>query len=96
MASGIRDFSTVFSSRIVTLGAQLGIQSCLAWFLGPADRGSYAVCLMFATLLGLIFVVSLDVAGVYFVSSKRATLSEGITCTVLFGVISSALAIVVG
>ena len=96
MSSGIRDFSTVFSSRLITLCAQLGIQSCLAWFLGPEDRGSYAVCLMYSSLLSLILIINFDDAGVYFISSKRINLSQGITYTLIYGGAGSVLAIGVG
>jgi len=74
----------------------VGTESCLAWFLGPSGRGSYAVCLLFATLLSLVFGVGCDVASIYFVSSKRFSLSEGITYSLIYGGIGSGLAIIAG
>ena len=96
MTSGIRDLSFTFISKIICLLLIIGMQSCLAWCLGPAGRGSYAVCLMFATLLSVILVVGCDTASVFFVSSRRFDISEGITYSLIYGGIGSALAIVAG
>ena len=96
MASGVRHFGSVLGARIIMLVVALASQSCLAWFLGTAGRGSYAVCLMYATLLSIAFVVGCDVASVYFVSSKRFNISEGITYTLVYGGIGSAGAIIAG
>ncbi len=71
-------------------------QSCLAWFLEPAGRGSYATCILFATLLTIVCVLGCDVAAIYFVASKRLTLSEGITNTLIHGGAGCALAILAG
>ena len=96
MASGIRNVSITFAARMCTLSMAVGTESCLAWFLGTSGRGSYAVCLLFATLLSLIFGVGCDVASIYFVSSKRFSLSEGITYSLIYGGIGSGLAIIAG
>lgn len=94
--SGIHDLSITFASKMGMLCALLGTQSCLAWLLGPADRGSYAVCLLFATILSTVFSMGCSLASIYFVSSKRLTLSEGVVYTLLYGVMGSAIAIAVG
>jgi len=96
MASVTRDFSITFVSKILLLGIGIGTQSCLAWFLGPGGRGSFAICFTYATILRLIFAVGCDIAGVYFVSSKRFTISEGIVHAFVYGGIGSILAIVTG
>lgn len=96
MASGVRDISVVFGSRISLLFFGLASQSCLAWVLGPAERGAYAVCMLFSTLLALFFVVGCDIASVYFVSSKRFSISEGIAHTVVYGGIGSGMAVIAG
>lgn len=74
----------------------LGTQSCLAWFLGPDGRGSYAICLLFGTLLGFAFGIGCDAACVYFVSSKRFTISEGILHGFIYSGIGSCCAIITG
>lgn len=96
MALGLRDFSAAFVARVGAMVLAIGTQSCLAWFLGTAGRGSYAVCLIYATLLGLVFGLGFDIASIYFVSSKRFTLSEGITYGLISGGMSSALAVAAG
>ncbi len=96
MTSGIRDFMNTFISRLTVLGLNVGTQSCLAWILGPSDRGSYAICLLYATLLNLFFIVGLDVAIVYFVAAKKLSISEGIIYTFIYGGIGSIVAIVAG
>lgn len=96
MASGVRDLSVTFLAKIIGLILTIATQSCLAWFLGTEGRGSYAVCLVYATILSVIFVVGCDAASIYFVSSKKFTLSEGVIYTLIYGAIGSALAMVVG
>lgn len=96
MNAGIRDLSLTFGSRIVTLLLNTGVQSCLAWFLAPAGRGSYAVCVLFTTLLILICVLGCDVAAMYYVSARKFTLSEGVSNTCIHGGLGCLLAIIVG
>jgi len=91
MASSIQDSVKIFISRAVTLVGSLGVQSCLAWSLGTDGRG-----LLFAILLGLIFVVGCDIASVYFVAAKRFSISEGVTYTLIYGGVGSGIAILVG
>ena len=96
MASGIRDFSVTFGSRIVGLAAGIGIASCLAWNLGPEGRGSYAVAMLLLTILSVVFMVGCDVASRYFVASKKWSVSKGIVNIFILGGACSAVAIVVG
>jgi O-antigen/teichoic acid export membrane protein len=85
MSSGIQDTSLTFLSRAGVLAIAMGYQSCLAWLLGPAGRGSYAVCILFVTLLTLTVSFSSRIALEYFVASRKLTLSEGVT----YGLVSS-------
>jgi len=96
MASGIRDFSITFVAKIVCLLFGIGTLSCMTWFLGPEGFGSYSVCLIFATLLNLVFAFGSDYATIYFVSSNRFTPAEGISTASVFGGLSSCLAIGTG
>jgi len=83
-------------SRIIILLLAVGTQSCLAWILGPGERGSFAVCQLFAVILNLFFVMGLEVSSIYFVSSKKCSLSEGVISIFAYGGISSFLAIIAG
>lgn len=85
-----------FSARIVMLCIGLGTQSCLAWFLEPSGRGSYAVCLVFAALLRVVFVIGGESASTYLVASKRFSISQAVTYTFIYGGIGSGLAVVAG
>jgi O-antigen/teichoic acid export membrane protein len=96
MGSGARDFAFSISSRVFMLMIALANQICLARMLGPADRGSYGACVAFMTALMLIFMVGTDVAGMYYVASRRFTISEGVSNTLLSGLIGSAAAILAG
>ncbi len=93
----------VESDFVVTIGSKGAVavlavfaQSCLAWFLGPEGRGAFAVCQVFAAVLIALFLVGCNVAGPFFVASKRMSLSDGISNTAMFGFASSMLAIVTG
>ena len=77
--SGLKDAGLAFSSNIGVTLVAIGTQSCLAWFLGPEARGSYAVCLIFGSLLGAIFAVGLDAAIQYYVAAKKMTVSDGLS-----------------
>jgi O-antigen/teichoic acid export membrane protein len=85
-----------FVSNIILISLSVATQSCLAWVLGPADRGSLAVCQVFSLALSLSFVFGLNAASLYFVSSKRFSLSDGITNILIYGGLGSLVAIVVG
>jgi len=78
------------------MAASLGIQSALAWLLGPAGRGSYAVCILFAMMLGVVFALSVDRAGQYLVASGRAQVVDGVLVTLSVGLAGSALGVAAG
>ena len=96
MASMVRDTGMIFTSRVGVIILRLATQSMLAWALGPGLRGSYAVCIVFSSILCLLFQVGIDVASVYFVASKRFTLSEGVTYILICGGVGALLAVVTG
>ncbi|MCD4689926.1 polysaccharide biosynthesis C-terminal domain-containing protein [bacterium] len=95
-STGAKDTAVAFTSRIIVLLISLAIQSTLAWLLGPDGRGAYAVCLLFATLLGTCFAFGMDTAGQYFVASKRMSVSEGVWATVGGLLAASLVAVLVG
>jgi O-antigen/teichoic acid export membrane protein len=74
----------------------IGVQSCLAWWLGAAGRGEYAVCQVFASLLSVFFALGCDTASIYFVSSERFSISEGVVHAAICVTISSCMAIAFG
>ena len=83
--TGGQDVAVLLATRIgvVTLG--LLVQVALAWTLLPEGRGGYAVCILFAVLLGAFFAPGATSGAQYVVMTRQASLSQGV---------SSALAIV--
>lgn len=92
----MKNFYIIFSSKIFLLCFQLIIQSYLAWSLGPAGRGEYAIALMFSLFLASVLVVGADYAGTYLLASKQFNLSESVWYTLIFIVLCSIVANVVG
>jgi len=95
-ASGGREALVVFATHIWTLVAGLATQSVLAWTLGPAGRGEYAVCMLFGGTLGVVFMLGIDRAAQYFVMSKAQSLSHGASAAIIAALGASAIAIVIG
>jgi O-antigen/teichoic acid export membrane protein len=93
---GLQDTAITFVSQGASLVLGLATQSALAWWLGTAGRGSYAACMVYVTILNVLFVVGFDVAIEVFVASRRLTVSEGITDTFVWGTLSSVLAVAAG
>jgi len=93
---GTKDTAIALSSRVAVLLFGIAIQSALAWLLGPDGRGSYAVCLLFGTLLGVVFTFGVDRAGQYFVASRKMEKAEGISSSLLLLLMGSAVGIAVG
>ena len=94
--TGAKDTAVSFGSRVAVLLVGLAIQSTLAWLLGPDGRGAYAVCLLFATLLGTCFAFGMDTAGQYFVASKRMRVSEAVWATIGSLLVASLVAVAFG
>jgi O-antigen/teichoic acid export membrane protein len=55
-----RDAATVAVMQVLTIVSALAVQSALAWWLGPSDRGAFAICITVATMLGVVFVPGTD------------------------------------
>ncbi len=96
ISSGARDTAITFFTRLLVMAASLGIQSALAWLLGPAGRGSYAVCILFAMMLGVVFALSVDRAGQYLIASGRAQVVDGVLVTLTAGLAGSILGVAAG
>lgn len=96
MTSGTKDTIIIFTARIITLFFGIGTQSCLAWFLAPDGRGSYAVCLIFASLIGVLCGFGIDVAVQYHVASKKMSVSEGVSVALSYAAVGSLLAVSLG
>jgi O-antigen/teichoic acid export membrane protein len=96
MSSGRKETTITFFSNVATAFLVLGTQSCLAWLLGREGRGEYAICLAFATLLSVGLGLGIEMALVYYIGSRRLSLSEAVSAGLVLCFISSAAAIGIG
>jgi O-antigen/teichoic acid export membrane protein len=93
---GARDSAIAFGSKLVLLVVSVGVQSGLAWWLGPEGRGSYAVCLMFAVILSAVFTLGVDRAGQYYMASKRMAAPTAVWTATVTLLVGAAVAMLVG
>ena len=70
-SSTSRDTAIVLGSTLLSLLGSLGTQSCLAWFLEPAGRGAFAVCVTFASVAAVVFGLATDRALQYHVIARQ-------------------------
>ncbi len=96
MQSYARDAKNIFIASGVSAMAGLGIQACLAWYLLPEGRGQYAACILFATLLSFSCAMGQEMANVYFVGSKKISVSGAMTQSVMFATLASMTACLAG
>ena len=80
------------AKRVGMLVSSVAIQSLLAYALLPAGRGAYAVCVLFAALLGILFTPGADAGAQYFVVSKKINVSQGVSISLLVCLIGAGLA----
>lgn len=87
---GKKDTLIVLAAQISALAVGIASQSLLAWCLGAAGRGSFAVCLVIGTLMPTVFGLALDraiqvkLAGGHL--SIRAALAASWIVTLIAGV----------
>ena len=88
--------AVTLSLTVISLFASIGVQAALAWCLGTDGRGEFAVCMLFASVMGVVFGCGSDRATQYFLISKRFSVSQAISVSfaMVFG--SSVFAIIVG
>ena len=77
--SGAQDIAVIFTTRLVLVIFGLLTQSVLAYTLLPAGRGAYAVCVLFASLLGVLFAPGVQHGAHYFVLTQRAGVSQAMS-----------------
>ena len=94
--AGVRDLLAMTMSRFSTIALAVATQSVLAWMLGPAGRGEYATCMVFALLMGVILAFGQPLAISYFVSAKTITANQAISFLFLSATVSTLLVTIVG
>ena len=88
--TGGRDTAILFAARGGMLVLGLMIQLLLAWTLLPEGRGAYAVCVVFAGLLGLACTPGAHSGAQYFVMTRRISVSQGVSAALAICVAGSA------
>ena len=76
---GKREIGLLLAARVSTVGITLASQYVLAHTLMVDGRGMYAVCVLFGTLVGVLFTPGSETGAQYFVMSRRASLSQGLS-----------------
>ena len=90
--TGAEDVAVSIAGRISILVSGIAIQSLLAYALLPVGRGAYAVCLMFAGLLSLLFTPGADAGVQYFVMTRKTSISQGVSVAVVICLTGAGLA----
>lgn len=70
----------------------IAVQSVLAYALLPDGRGAYAVCILFANLLGILFTPGAGAGAQYLVISKEISVSQGVSVSIAICLLGAALA----
>ncbi len=83
----------LFAARIGLVAPAVLIQGLLAWLLLPEGRGSYAVCLAFGTLLGMLFTPGAQSGAQYSVLAGQASVSQGVSSALTICLVGGGLAI---
>ena len=68
--TGAQDAAIVFATGVGTVVFGIAIQSLLAYTLLPDGRGSFALCMVFASVLGALFTPGAREGAQYFVMTK--------------------------
>lgn len=90
--TGAEDVAINTVARVTTLLSGIGIQSLLAYALLPVGRGEFAICILFAGLLGVLLTPGADAGAQYFVMARRISISQGVSVSLLICVVGAALA----
>ena len=85
----------MFASRAGIYIAGLANQSLLAYLLLPEGRGSYAICVTFAYLISVAFVISADRGAQYLVMARKLSVSQGMAIALTSCMVGSALTVLV-
>ena len=91
--TGGQDAAIVFATGVCKVIFGLAIQSLLAYTLLPEGRGSFALCVVLAGVLGVLFTPGAREGAKYFVVTRQATVSEGVGAALAICLVGGALAL---
>lgn len=95
LTRGMADLLSTFSAHSVGVLVGLSMQSLLAWTLGAEGRGEYAICLIFSSLLAVVFALGADGSVSYYISTKEYSRNRIVSFTVLYFCIVACLALLI-
>jgi O-antigen/teichoic acid export membrane protein len=95
-SSTFRDAAIVLSTTALGLAGSLATQSCLAWFLEPAGRGAFAVCVTFASVAAVVFGLATDRAVQYHLIARELPLGRATATAFTTVLAGAALASAIG
>ena len=91
--TGGQDAAIVFATGVCKVIFGLAIQSLLAYTLLPEGRGSFALCVVLAGVLGVLFTPGAREGAKYFVVTRQATVSEGVGAALAICLVGGVLAL---
>ncbi len=77
--TGGQDAAVALATQIGLMVFGLLVQGMLAWMLLPEGRGSYAVCLVFASLFVLLFTPGAEQGAQYFLAARQLSVSQAVS-----------------
>jgi O-antigen/teichoic acid export membrane protein len=95
-SSALRDTAILLSTTVLGLAASIGTQSCLAWFLAPAGRGAFAVCVTFASVVAVVFGLATDRAVQYHLIAREFTVGRSLAIGAATALAASTVAVAIG
>ena len=90
--TGRQEVTVVLATKVWLILSGLATQALLARLLAPEGRGSFAVCVMFGTMFGVLFAPGTDRATQYFVMAGKHSVSRGVWIAVILTAVGCALA----
>ncbi len=91
--TGGQDVIISLATRLGLAAGSLLVQAMLAYMLLPEGRGAYAVCLVFGTLLGLVFTPGALQGAQHFVITRQASVSQAVSAAFLISIAGGGLAV---
>ena len=93
--SGAQDVALAFATRVGVVLLGLVVQAMLARMLLPEGRGGYAVCLVFATALGMLLTPGAQQGAQQFVMTREVNVSQAVSCALAICLVGGAVAVAV-
>jgi len=91
-----KDALITFITRVLTVILGLGVSIIIARFLGPKGQGIYSLAILLPSLLIIFTNFGIDSASIYFIGKKKYSPREVFGGNIIFTVLLSVSAILIG